>query len=337
MHINKMRLVLSGLGIKNPGEFASLEDIYNKYKDKKSKHTSNLDNDMEFIEKNGIKVIDYFCEDYPKSLKNIEYPPLVLFVLGELKKMELPLSVVGTRYPSGYGQRVIKYTLPYLVKSGFSIISGMAKGVDALSHKETLKNNGYTIAVLGTGIDEIYPKENRSLYEDIKNKGCIISEFPLHTQPLRQNFPRRNRIIAGLSKATLVIEADIKSGSLITARLTEEQSKPVFAVPGEIFQKRSKGTNKLISDGAYIFRDIDDILSYFYVELKEELSKMQKEKPIELNTDEKQIMDILEADMSIDEISLKSGLDISKLNDILFDLEMKGVVKRNFSDRYEKV
>lgn len=328
---NELRLLLAGSSVNSPDKYGSLENIYKSRKIK----DRNIDRDLEYIEKHDIKVVDYFCEGYPKMLRSMEYPPLVLFMKGSFRETELPFAVVGTRYPSGYGQRVIKYIVPYLVKAGFAVVSGMARGVDALSHKEAIKNSGYTVAVLGSGIDVVYPLENKALYKEIVEKGCVMSEFPLGMGPVRHNFPRRNRIIAGLSKGTLVVEADIKSGSLITARLTEEQSKPVFSVPGEIFSKRSRGTNKLISQGAVAVNDIGAILSYFYIELKHEIEDAHEN--IKLSASESDILNILEGDMSMDELLLKTGIDISQLNDILFDLEMKGLIKHTPSDGYEKL
>ncbi len=333
---NEIRLILSGKTIKEPQRFDSLEAIY-KHLNLDSKKNKVIDAQLKYIEECNVTVIDYFCEDYPESLRDLENPPLVLYIKGKLKSMQLPLAVVGTRYPSGYGEKCVKYLIPYLVKSGFDIISGMARGIDALSHTETIKNKGYTIAVLGSGIDVIYPQENKKLYEKIEKNGCIISEFPPTTKPVRYNFPLRNRIIAALSKGTLVIEADIKSGSLITARLTEELSKPVFAVPGEIFAKRSKGTNKLISQGATIVNDIESILSYFYIELKREIEKTKEEKKFNLSDKEAKILKAITGDMSIDELMIKTGMTISELNDALFDLEIKGLIRHTPSDMYEKL
>ncbi len=327
--------MLSGTYIKESDNFSSLEDMFNKTAE--NKKIKNLDKNLKYLDDNDITLIDYFSDNYPKPLRNLNYAPAVLFVAGSYVEKELSISIVGTRYPSGYGQRTVKYLIPYLTKAGFSIVSGMAKGIDAITHKETLNIDGYTIAVLGSGIDVIYPKENKELYYNIKHKGCIISEFPLGTQPLRQNFPRRNRLIAALSKGTIVVEADIKSGSLITARLAEEFSKPVFAVPGEIFSKRSKGTNKLISEGAIALCDIDIVMSYFYLELKKELNNYKDTKQFTPNNEEQLLLDVMEAEMSLDELILKTNMDISKLNDILFDLEIKGLIRRTPSDCYEKL
>ncbi len=332
---NEIRLLIAGKTVTSIKNFNSIEEIYEKLYQKKT--NKNIDGQLEYIEKNNIKVTDYFCDDYPESLRVSDNPPPVLFIKGELKDMQLPLAVVGTRYPSGYGEKCVKYLICYLVKSGFSVISGMAKGIDALAHKETIKNGGYTVAVLGSGIDIAYPPENKKLYNDIAKNGCIISEFPPGTTPTRYNFPLRNRIIAALSKGTLVIEADIKSGSLITARLTEELSKPVFAVPGDIFSKRSKGTNRLISQGAIIVNDIESILSYFYIELKREIEKTKKEEILNLSENETKLLNILEGDMSVDELMVKTGMDISEINDTLFDLEIKGLIKHTASDMYEKL
>jgi len=331
-------LLIAGASIKDPSEFESLDDIAKNGNIKIPKRDSiYIDNCLKYIEKNGINIIDFYSDNYPQRLKEIEYPPVVLFVKGKFKETPLPIAIVGTRYPSGYGQRVAKYIIPYLVEAGFSVNSGMARGIDSLAHSITIKSKGYTIAVLGSGIDIIYPQENKKLYEAIAQSGCIMSEFPLGTPPNRYNFPRRNRIIAGLSKATIVIEADIRSGSLITARITNEQSKPVFSVPGEIFSKRSKGTNRLISEGSFILTDIEDILSYFYVELKRESDALQTDKVYEATKEENAILNAMEGRVSIDEIAYKTGMDIASLSEILFDLELKNIIKHTESDTYEKI
>ncbi len=335
MEQNELKILLSGTYIKNPKQYNSLDELY--HLESKNKKIKDMDKQLEYIEKNSIKLIDFFCQDYPEILRKRDYPPAVLYTLGDLKERELSIAVVGTRYPSGYGEKVVKYMIPYLTKAGFTIVSGLAKGIDTLAHKETIKNSGYTIAVLGCGIDVVYPPENKKLYSQMAEKGCIISEFPLGTKPLQYNFPIRNKTIASLSKGTLVVEADIKSGSLITARLTEELSKPVFAIPGDIFSKRSKGTNKLISEGAIATTDIDTILSYFYLELKKELQETKQENKPDISDKEKQILNAIEGDTQLDMLITKTSMDISELNDILFDLEIKGLIKRTPSSGYEKL
>jgi len=326
LHTNELAILLSGISIKEPTRFSGLDGVYKNFRSRIKKR--DLSKEFEYIEKNNIRVLSFYDADYPDSLKNIPYPPLVIYVKGEFKKEVGPsLAFVGTRYPSGYGERVVKYLVENLVEAGFSIISGLALGIDAMAHAWTLNKNGYTIAVLGCGIDVVYPEKNRDLYKRIAKNGCIISEFPIFTPPHRYNFPARNRIIAGLSMGTVVVEADIKSGSLITARLTAEQGKPVFSVPGEIFSKRSKGTNKLISEGAIPVLDVNTILSYFYIELKKELDAISKEGQ-DLNEKERLVMEKLAGEMSEDELLLETGLDIDELNDVLFDLEIRGLIKR---------
>ena len=326
MHTNELALLLSGISIKDPSQFSGLEEVYYNFKDKVKRR--DLSRELDYIEKNSIKVLSFFDADYPQSLRNIPYPPLVIYVKGELRsEIDPSLAFVGTRYPTGYGEKVVKYLIENLVEVGFSIVSGLALGIDAMAHAWTLNKNGYTIAVLGCGIDVVYPEKNRDLYRRIAKDGCIITEFPISTPPHRYNFPARNRIIAGLSMGTVVVEADIKSGSLITARLTAEQGKPVFSVPGEIFSKRSKGTNKLISEGAIPVLDVNTILSYFYIELKKELEAVSKEGQ-NLSEKERLVMEKLVGEMSEDELLLETGLDIDELNDVLFDLEIKGLIKR---------
>ena len=324
MRTSEISILLSGLSIKELNEFKNIEEVYEKCKKIKKRDISK---ELDYIEKNNVEVINFFDDRYPNSLRQIPYPPMTLYAKGKLKDMELPIAVVGTRYPSGYGEKVVKYLIENLVEADFSIISGLALGIDAMAHAWTLNKGGYTVAVLGCGIDVVYPQKNKNLFKRIEENGCIISEFPISTPPNRYNFPARNRIIAGLSKGTIVVEADIKSGSLITARLTIEQGKPVFSVPGEIFSKRSRGTNKLISEGAIPVLDINTILSYFYLELKADLSRL-KEENVELTEKEKLILDVLEGEMNEDELSNVTGLDIDKLSEMLFDLELKDLIKR---------
>ena len=326
MHTSEVAILLSGLSIRDLNEFKSIEEVYEKYKGKIKKR--DISKELDYFEKNNIEVISFFDDKYPDSLRQIPYPPVTLYIKGELKEMELPIAIVGTRYPSGYGERIVKYLTENLVEAGFSIISGLALGIDAMAHAWTLNKGGYTVAVLGCGIDVIYPQKNKNLFKRIEEKGCIISEFPISTPPNRYNFPARNRIIAGLSKGTIVVEADIKSGSLITARLTVEQGKPVFAVPGEIFSKRSRGTNKLISEGAIPVLDVNTILSYFYLELKAGLDRLKEKENVELTDQERLILGSLEGEMNEDELSNVTGLGIDELSEILFDLELKGLIKR---------
>jgi len=223
----------------------------------------NPDWEMERLLKENIDLITIQDKNYPKLLKEIYAPPALLYIKGNIEpKDEFSLGIVGTRNPSLYGHQITPLITTDLTKAGLTIISGLAKGIDTLTHQTTLNANGRTIAVLGTGIDKesIYPAINKQLAEKITEKGALISEFPIGTQPNAQNFPQRNRIISGLSLGVLVIESPERSGSLITARNALEQNREVFAIPGNILSSNSLGTNKLIKMGAKLVSKADDIL-----------------------------------------------------------------------------
>ena len=199
---------------------------------------------------------------YPNKLKLIYDPPELLYCLGDIRLLNEPsIAIVGTRNASNYGKRIAYNLSQELSKRGVTIISGLASGIDSYAHEGAFKNVGKTIAVLGSGIDIIYPKENEDLYKSIiKNGGLIVSEFPLGTKPEKDNFPKRNRIISGLSDGVVVVEAKKKSGALITADLALEQGRSVFAVPGNIDSQNSEGTNNLIKEGAVPVTSYLDIL-----------------------------------------------------------------------------
>ena len=203
------------------------------------------------INKNAIDITTIYDEIYPERLKYIHDYPMVLYKKGKIKEEDqLSIGIVGSRKATSYGKWACEKFTKELVKMGVTIVSGLALGIDAIAHNIALEENGRTIAVLGNGIDTVYPKKNLSLYNEIEKAGVIISEFPLGTPPLSYNFPLRNRIISGLSLGIIIIEAKEKSGSLITATHALEQGKEVFALPGNINSIFSQGTNKLIKDGA---------------------------------------------------------------------------------------
>lgn len=221
------------------------------------------DYEMERLEKEKINIITIQDESYPKLLKEIYAPPAILYIRGNFEPNdESSLGVVGTRNFSDYGKHITPIITSELSRSGLTIVSGLAIGIDTIAHKTAIENNGRTIAVLGSGIDtkSIYPTINRYLAERIIEQGAIISEFPINTNPLPQNFPQRNRIISGLSLGVLVIEAQEKSGSMITARNALEQNREVFAVPGNIISNNSSGPNSLIKMGAKLVTKAKDIL-----------------------------------------------------------------------------
>lgn len=236
------------------------ETIANNMIDKKVRN--NVDNALKYMKQNNINVISVFDDDYPQMLKEIYAPPICLYIKGNLQLLKMQnISLIGCRKCSQYGKKTAYYFSYNLSKAGFNIVSGLARGIDSYSHIGCLAAKGKTIAVMGSGLYNIYPKENEQLVNEIiKQNGAIITQYPLGTKPEKNNFPARNRIISGLSKAVLVIEARAKSGTLITVDFALEQGKDVFAVPGNINSANSVGTNELIKQGAIPVCNYKDIL-----------------------------------------------------------------------------
>lgn len=271
------------------------------------------------------KFITLNDRDYPKLLKEIFDPPKKLYFLGDLKISALPcLAVVGSRKINSYGQRVTEFFTADIARNNICIVSGLALGTDAIAHQAALNVNGKTIAVLGSGIDDITPKTNQGLAKKIINSGgLILSEFPPETPAYPGNFPQRNRIISGLSLGTLITGAGERSGTLITAKYALEQGRDVFAVPGEIFNPLSYGTNDLIAQGAKPVHHPSEILEIFNI-----TPILQQKIIINLNDTEKIIFDCIDSTpMHVDKISQLARLDISTINSTLAVLEMKGLVK----------
>lgn len=289
------------------------------------------------IDRNNINVVTVFDNIYPESLRYIYGSPKVLYFKGDLlPKDNFAIAIVGSRKATAYGIWASEKIARELSKLNITIISGMAKGIDTAAHNGALKENGRTIAVLGSGLDIIYPSRNVELYHSICNNGVVMSEFPLGTNPLPYNFPQRNRIISGLSLGVVVVEAEERSGSLITAELAAEQGKEVFAVPGNINSLFSRGTNKLIKDGAKLVMDIDDIIEEVY-ELKERSDKISKSSIdySALSEIEKKIVKSIDSGpIHCDTIVYKTGLDISTVISTLKILEMKGIVEEISSKMY---
>ncbi len=221
-----------------------------------------LDRELELIDRHGCSIVTLYDEEYPPHLKNIDTPPLVLYVKGTLKPRDKSsISIVGPRASKNYGAQVSFKLGSELAERGMTIVSGLAKGIDGSAHRGALDVRGRTIAVLGNGLSRVYPPEHRELAEEIIKSGALISEFPMNIDPERKNFPKRNRIISGLTLGTVVIEAPIKSGSLITAEHAHKQGRKVFAVPDQIFSGHSSGCHKLINDGAMLVETADDLLN----------------------------------------------------------------------------
>lgn len=304
------------------------------------KGLSNLEianEELLLAEKNSIRILTYLDEDYPIQLKNIyDFPP-VIYVKGNFDKSDnFSVSVVGSRKPTNYGTIVTEQFCKYFAQNSITTISGLANGIDTQAHISTLKNSGRTIAVLGNGLLECYPACNKKLQEEISQRGVVISEFPLTRRPLPVNFPRRNRIVAALSMATIVIEAAEKSGSLITAELACEYGKDVFAVPGPIFSKYSQGPNSLIKQGAFVALRPEDVTEQVHLLndlVKKKAKKRKKEIENNLPLISQSSINILKmiqsstVGMSLDEISLKSNVNVSEVSTILLDLELNGLIK----------
>lgn len=281
---------------------------------------------LEQVLTSGIKVLSFFDSDYPQTLKNIYNPPIILFYKGQiLEKDQFSISIVGTRKITSYGTLVTEKLTSELVAQNLTIISGLARGVDTIAHQTAINQKGRTIAVLGGGLNYIFPSDNQRLASKIINgQGAIISEYHPDAPSLPRNFPQRNRIIAGLSLATLVTEADFNSGSLITAKLAAEQGKEVFAVPGPITSAVSNGAMSLIKDGAKLVSSTKDIL--------EELGIEPKIKVVvdvsNLSVDEKQIIECLSLESKhIDEVCRQLKKEISLVSALLLKMEIQGLVK----------
>lgn len=278
----------------------------------------------ERIEILDVSIVTILDGTYPERLRYIEDPPSVLYIKGNLKIYN-PIAFVGARSHSSYGNMAVNKIIDDLRFYDFTIVSGMAYGIDTLSHRRALLNNLNTIAVLGTGIDVIYPKSNKALYEEISEEGAIISEFPLGTGANKFTFPMRNRIISGISDTVVVVEAKDKSGSLITARLAAEQGREVFAVPGNITSIYSVGTNKLIRDGAIPLVEIKDILDCY----PGILSKNDKEEKVELDLEEMAVYNLIEKGINnTNDICINLNNEVFYINKILTKLELKGIIEK---------
>jgi len=286
-------------------------------------------------EQKKINIISILDEDYPENLKRTYDAPVILYYKGILDpKDKYSLSIVGTRNPTEYGKYTCEKFTKQLSELGIPIVSGFARGIDSIVHKTCLKNGNLNYAVFGCGVDVIYPEENGKVYSELIEKGAVISEFPMGAKPDKVNFPRRNRIISGISLGTVVIESGIKGGSLLTAEIAIDQDKEVFAVPGYINSKQSEGTNELIKRGqAKLVTSIEDILNEIEVKLKPILKKDFIEKEIKeisnLNNIERQLFDVIEYEpLHIDKINQVTGLTISDCLVNLLSLEFKGLIRQ---------
>ncbi len=294
------------------------------------------------------RLLNWTEPEYPQTLLQIYDPPVLLYVRGDVQVLNLPsLSIVGTRRPTLYGTQMARRLGRELAARGLVIVSGLARGIDAIGHQGALDANGRAIGVLGTGIDVCYPKENKKLYEKVLERGAIITEFPLRTHPAPENFPVRNRIVAGMPLGVVVIEGAQYSGSLITARLAMEFGREVFGVPGNVTQPVSFAPNQLIKQGAKLVTNADDVIEELPTPVRAAL--VQAEQPeaeqrnllaaASLNGSEKKLYELLNADepKPIDDIVEHSGLNSSEVLATLFNLEMKGIIRQLPGKQFSKV
>jgi DNA processing protein len=303
-------------------------------------HWDKVKAELELIDKNEIKIITYQDELYPAKLMNIYDRPPFLYVRGTLNKNDINIAVVGSRLASTYGKYTTERISRELALKGLTIVSGMARGIDSVAHRGALTAHGRTIAVLGSGLDVIYPPENKKLFTDIIQNGAVISEFPPGTPPRSANFPARNRIISGMSYGVVIVEAGEKSGSLITARLALEQGREVFAVPGSIDSAGSRGTNKLIKQGAKLIENIDDILEEIFPQFERTIvlkrpsvSRLEaieaKSSEILRPVDQKIIGFISGGRVHIDDLISSTGLSSADILGALTTLELKGIIQQH--------
>ena len=302
--------------------------------------------DIDTCAKKNIGIVTVADANYPPLLSAIYAPPPVLFVLGDLARINgrAAIGIVGTRKPTTYGTHVARHFAEGLAQAGVVVVSGLALGIDTVAHTACLDKGTPTVAVLGGGPEVVYPQSNRSLYERIAQEGVILSEFPPGTRPEAWNFPRRNRIIAGLSSGTLVVEAGLKSGSLITAYDALQQGRDVFAVPGSIFSPMSDGTFRLIKDGATPVREVRDILDTvrepdLFSSVAATSPNTVTRPPMDLLTDDERVVMATLGDntLRVDQIAERSGADLSMLYTVLLTLELKGVVKQEAGQLFSRV
>ncbi len=293
-----------------------------------TRRTLDLEAEMARLERAGLRLITWESPDYPPLLAEIPDPPPLLYVKGELRPEDRwALAVVGTRRATAYGRQVTETLVGELARNRITIVSGLARGIDRHAHQAALAAGGRTIAVLGHGLDQVYPPEHRRLAAQIVEAGALISEYPLGTRPEAGNFPPRNRIISGLSLGVLVVEAGLRSGALITADYAAEQGRDVFAVPGNITARSSRGTNRLIQDGAKMVLEARDILEELNMTMVAQHVEVQMALP-ENETEARLLSHLSMEPLHVDEIARDLALPIAEVSSTLALMELKGMVRQ---------
>lgn len=303
--------------------------------------------DYEKLKKFGVDIICLTDARYPPLLKEIYDPPSLLYFRGKIQIKTPAIAIVGSRRATSYGRMITVQLTRDLSERGYAIVSGLARGIDGYAHREAIRVKGETFAVLGCGVDMVYPPEHKELMENIMEQGGVFSEYPLGTPPEGKNFPQRNRIISGLSLGVLVVEAASESGSLITARLALEQGREVFAVPGNIAMKSSEGTNGLIKKGAKLIQGAEDIVEEILPEFRPSEKKSQEVfhpispspeiKKNDMEIDESILFDLVGVHPAhIDELCMKSHFPSNKVSGLLLRLELKGKVQQMAGQFYSR-
>lgn len=296
-----------------------------------------LQKTWEAIENQDIQVLTWDDQDYPDRLREIDQSPPVLYVRGQLSQEDFPsIAIVGTRRITQYGRQVARELASELARTGFTVVSGLARGVDAVAHEAALEAGGRSIAVLGSGVDVIYPPENRRLAEQMIANGAVVSDYPPGTQPEAMNFPPRNRIISALAHAVVVVEAGEKSGALITAAFAADQGREVFAVPGYLYAPSSLGPNRLIQQGAHIFLGVQDLLAT--MNFGEFAQRVKSRTVLPADATEATLFALLGHEpLHIDELRAQSGMAVETVSAALTMMELKGLVRQVGSMRYVAV
>lgn len=296
-----------------------------------------LEQYMANLQAQEIQILTWDDPNYPAHLKQIDQPPPILYLKGAFSPEDAwAVAIVGTRAVTAYGRQVTEEIATALAQNGVTIVSGLARGVDAVAHSAAVKAGGRTLAVLGSGVDRIYPPEHRALAEKIMLQGAVLSDYAPGTPPESANFPPRNRIISGLSLAVVVIEAAETSGSLITASFAAEQGRDVFAVPGNIFAPQSKGTNRLIANGAKPLLAVNDILEA--LDLTRNIERREIRKALPADPTEAALFQLIGAEpLHVDEIRAQTGLPIDRVSSTLAMMELKGMVRQVGGMQYVSV
>mgnify|MGYP001569133540 CR=1 FL=1 len=313
-------------GIRLP---SSLKKVLEAHR--RSSYQAHLNYITDWLSQPDCGLVCFDSADYPSQLAQIADPPLILFAHGNLKLLNHPqLAIVGSRNPTHYGRRVTRLFAEEIGKSGIVVTSGMAKGIDSAAHRGALDVGGSTIAVLGTGCDQTYPLENQSLMREIASAGLLLSEFPPGTGPAPSHFPQRNRIVTGMTCGTIVVEARVRSGSLISARLATEQGRGVFAVPGSVLSKQSEGCHYLLREGAQLASSVADVIEALcmsHPELRFHQSSAPVPTPKSLNRDQQRVLDAIDFEpRNIDSIVKQTGMVTTEVMQTLVELELIGFV-----------